>query len=35
VCTALPVAGDAAAKAGVPPLLDELGFDGLDAGPLD
>ena len=33
---ALPVAGDdPAAKARVVALLDELGFDGVDAGPLD
>ena len=33
---ALPVAGDdAAAKAVVLRLLDEIGFDGVDAGPLD
>ena len=33
---ALPVAGDdAAAKAVVVRLIDELGFDGVDAGPLD
>lgn len=33
---AIPVAGDdARAKAAVLSLVDELGFDGVDAGPLD